>query len=113
MPDLMNFSVTRDGLDKNGSPKFSIKCAVIGTRNGSNIGVIDTNYPEILNQFTDEELNILMKDIANIFINKIIDIQLDKSLDKNIIKNFEVYSEEKLLELGRELPITDIKLSEI
>lgn len=89
MPDLRNFSFTRNGEETLKVPKFDIICDIIDSNNGDLIAKIDIDFPEILNKFTDQELESVFKDIIKIFINK----QIEKNSDEEgKISKFELKS---------------------
>lgn len=108
MPDLMNFSITKSKDVTVTVPCYLIQTDILHSQSGTGLGKIDTNFPEILQNFTDEELEAIMKDITNIFISKVLQIQDEKKIEK-----VEVYSDAILQKLGKPIPPTPVKISDV
>lgn len=108
MPDLMNFSITKSKDVTVTVPCYLIQTDILHSQSGAGLGRIDTNFPEILTNFTDLEIEEIMKDITNIFINKVLSIQQQKEIPK-----IEVYSNDTLQKLGKPIPPVPVKISDV
>ena len=70
MPDLQNFSVTRNGNVTVSVPRYTVTCTVTNSQNGGVIRDLSINFPNILAEVPDEILDNLFKDFITMIIQK-------------------------------------------
>ena len=75
MPDLQNFSVTRNGNVNFSIPRFTITCDIVDSTYGNLIRSFNINFPNILNNFNNQQLLELFEQ----FIKEIIQRKLENN----------------------------------
>lgn len=105
MPDFQNFKIVRDPKVITGTPKFNIYCDVVHSSTGEKLASINTNFPEIMESFTDTELEEVMHSVVNILLNK----QIEKNTDNvgGRVQKFELLSKEVAAAIAIDNPPKD------
>jgi hypothetical protein len=70
MPDLQNFSVTRNGNVTVSVPRYTVTCKVVNSQSGEEIRDLSINFPNILANVPDENLDELFKEFITMIIQK-------------------------------------------
>jgi hypothetical protein len=70
MPDLKNFSITRNGNVTVSIPRYTVSCIVVNSASGETIRDLSINFPNILANVPDNVLDELFKEFINMVIQK-------------------------------------------
>lgn len=63
MPDLQNFSITRNGSVSASIPQFTIKCDVTDSTTGMLIKSLSGTFPQSLSTFTTAQIEQAFRDM--------------------------------------------------
>ncbi len=73
MPDFQNFSITRNGNVTVSVPKFDITCDAVNSQTGALIRSFNVTFPNILQNFSNQQLFDLFNDLIIAAIKRKID----------------------------------------
>lgn len=70
MPDFQNFSITRNGNVNFSIPRFTITCDIVDSTHDNLIRSFNINFPNILNNFDNQQLLELFEEFIKMIIEK-------------------------------------------